>query len=667
MKKKQLLLIVLSIYSAILWAQAPAHYYDAANGKTGYELKSALKNIITDGYVSYSYNDLYTIYRSSDTDSYYENDGTVLDIYSEKPQQIDAYEYTHTSDKCGSYSGEGDCYNREHIVPQSVFGSASPMKSDAHFVVPVDGYVNGRRSNYPFGIVDSPTWTSSNGSKLGPNVTPGYSDTVFEPIDEFKGDIARMLFYFATRYEDQVANWNHPMFDGTSDKVFSDWFLAILLDWNQADPVSQREIDRNNAVYSYQKNRNPFIDHPEWVGAIWGGDSSGGGDGDNGGGNSEVIKIMDFDGTTPEWSFTTNTTFFDNGADGFFGIYNANQDRYDGQPYDTGIGNASDVAVIDNETIEGDFLFVNDLDDEGDNGTSGEAILSFKTIDISKYTNIIFSFDYDMNGFDASDYIKYEIFEDGNSKGTTKVTSNTEGTISVNVSSGTSEFKVLFKIKQNGGADQGAIDNIKLIGKSSDSSSNPECIPVILSLTFDNYPEETSWELNNDSDQTVASGGTYDNESDGSNLDVELCLDLGCYTLNVYDAYGDGMCCNYGNGSYTLVNQNNDNVLVSGGSFQDEESSDFCLGSNKSFSRSKDNGKKSNYLKVYPNPVGNVLNIDINDAKMNSYQIFDISCKIIKKNFFKKHAIDVSDLSSGIYILKLNSYKKTIIRRFIKL
>ena len=253
----------------LMIAQIPAGYYDAANGKTGYELKTALKDIITNGHNDQGYDALYTLYQSSDVDNYYENDQTLLDIYSEIPSGADSYEYAQTGDKCGNYQGEGDCYNREHLVPQSVFNSAAPMKNDGHFVVPSDGYVNSKRSNYAFGIVNNPDWTSTNGSKVGPNTTAGYTGTVFEPIDEFKGDIARMLFYFATRYEDQVASWSHPMLNGTSDQVFSDWFLDILLQWNTDDPVSQREIDRNEAVYNFQGNRNPYIDHPEWVNEVW--------------------------------------------------------------------------------------------------------------------------------------------------------------------------------------------------------------------------------------------------------------------------------------------------------------------------------------------------------------------------------------------------------------
>jgi chitodextrinase len=143
------------------------------------------------------------------------------------------------------------------------------MVSDAHFITPTDGKVNGQRSNYPHGMVASPTWTSLNGSKLGASTTAGYSGTVFEPIDEFKGDIARMYFYFATRYETTVSGYTYAMFNGTSNQVFTTAFLNMLLTWNAQDPVNAREIARNNAIYGTQNNRNPYIDHPEYVQAIW--------------------------------------------------------------------------------------------------------------------------------------------------------------------------------------------------------------------------------------------------------------------------------------------------------------------------------------------------------------------------------------------------------------
>ena len=259
---------VLLLFVTIGIAQIPSNYYSTSTG-TGYTLKTQLYNIIK-GHIDPGYAGLYTTYQTSDRDYYYENDATILDMYSEKPTGVDPYNYSAgTTQRCGTYSVEGDCYNREHIIPQSTFGSAAPMVSDAHFITPTDGKVNGVRSNYPHGPVTTPTFTSLNGGKLGSSTIAGYTGPIFEPINDFKGDIARMYFYFATRYENTVAGYSYAMFNGTSNQVFTTAFLNLLITWHNQDPVNAREIDRNNAIYAIQKNRNPYIDHPEYVQAIW--------------------------------------------------------------------------------------------------------------------------------------------------------------------------------------------------------------------------------------------------------------------------------------------------------------------------------------------------------------------------------------------------------------
>jgi endonuclease I len=272
MRQTTLLLLSLLLFLPILNAQIPAGYYATAEGLEGYVLKTALHNII-DNHTVHTYDQLYGGYVTTDTDHYFENDGTVLDVYSENPAGTDPYNWTHGNNQCGNYSNEGDCYNREHIFPQGFFNEASPMKSDIHHVLPTDGKVNGMRGNLPFGEVGSVDWTSLNGSKRGTCNWPGYTGTVFEPIDEFKGDIARCLLYFVTRYEDQLSGFdpsdpNNPL-DGSSNQSFEDWHIAMLISWHLQDPVNQREIDRNDAAYDYQNNRNPYIDHPEWVECIW--------------------------------------------------------------------------------------------------------------------------------------------------------------------------------------------------------------------------------------------------------------------------------------------------------------------------------------------------------------------------------------------------------------
>ena len=266
MKLKLLLLLLLC--SLFAFAQIPSGYYSTATSN-GYTLKTQLYNIIK-GHTDQGYAGLYVTYETSDIDSFYENDGTVLDMYSENPTSIDPYNYSISSaQRCGTYSKEGDCYNREHIIPQSVFAENFPMKSDAHSVTPTDGQVNNLRSNYPHGTVATVITTSLNGSKMGTSGIAGYSGSIFEPLDEFKGDIARMYFYFATRYENTVAGYTFAMFNGTTDQVFTTAFLTMLLTWHAQDPVNAREISRNNAIYARQNNRNPYIDRPEFVQAVW--------------------------------------------------------------------------------------------------------------------------------------------------------------------------------------------------------------------------------------------------------------------------------------------------------------------------------------------------------------------------------------------------------------
>lgn len=268
MKKTSLLWVALLAMFASVIAQPPTNYYGTAVGKSGNQLLIALHDIIDD-HTSVSYDQLWISFRTTDD----KPSGKVWDIYSDIPDGTPYYEFTFDTDQCGNYSGEGDCYNREHSVPKSWFGDAYPMYSDLFHLYPTDGYVNNRRGNNPLGEVSSPTWTSTNGSKVGNNTYPGYSGTAFEPIDEYKGDLARSYFYMSVRYSDEnLGQETNSMFQGSELKS---WALAMLMEWHEEDPVSQKEIDRNNEIdTSIQHNRNPFIDCPELVDQIFGSGSS---------------------------------------------------------------------------------------------------------------------------------------------------------------------------------------------------------------------------------------------------------------------------------------------------------------------------------------------------------------------------------------------------------
>lgn len=263
MKKIVLLLLGVIGFIDFSYGQIPPGYYNSAAGLTGNALRVALHDII-DGHSSQSYDALWSHFYSTDRKS----NNKVWDMYSDVPSGTPAYEFTFYTQQCGSYDEEGDCYNREHSFPASWFNDGSPMYTDLFHLVPTDGYVNNMRGNYAFGEVNSPTWTSTNGSKRGPNAYTGYSGTAFEPIDAYKGDFARNYFYMMVRYYGSMGSWDGPMMSGGD---LAPWALNMLRDWHLADPVSQKEIDRNNAVYAIQGNRNPFIDYPDWVCSIWGG------------------------------------------------------------------------------------------------------------------------------------------------------------------------------------------------------------------------------------------------------------------------------------------------------------------------------------------------------------------------------------------------------------
>jgi len=279
MIRKLLGACALLVMGVTVLGQIPTGYYDGAAGLSGAPLKTALSHIIK-GHTKFSYDYLWTAFYTTDD----KPNGTVWDVYSDVQDGSlngnPPYVFYFGSNQCATTPGyEGACYNREHSFPKSWMGAveSDTMYTDLFHLCPADSYVNTRRNNYPYGVVSVPTWVSQNGSKLGPCSTAGYTGVVFEPRDEFKGDLARNYFYMATRYESRITAWElldpfgDAVLDGSSFPCFEPWFENMLLAWHAADPVSQKEIDRNNTIYNTsQHNRNPFIDHPEYVDFIWG-------------------------------------------------------------------------------------------------------------------------------------------------------------------------------------------------------------------------------------------------------------------------------------------------------------------------------------------------------------------------------------------------------------
>ncbi|KOG36107.1 endonuclease I family protein [Streptomyces resistomycificus] len=224
-------------------------YYAGAIGKTGTSLKSALNNIIS-SQTKLSYSAVWNALKVTDQDP--NNSNNVVLLYSG---------ISRSKSLNGGNSGN---WNREHVWAQSHgdFGTSAGPGTDLHHLRPEDVSVNSIRGNKDFDNGGS-TFTNAGGSLTDSNS--------FEPRDAVKGDVARMILYMAVRYEGEDS-WPdlEPNDTVTNGSVPYHGRLSVLKQWNEEDPPSAFEENRNEVIYdTYQHNRNPFIDHPEWVEAIW--------------------------------------------------------------------------------------------------------------------------------------------------------------------------------------------------------------------------------------------------------------------------------------------------------------------------------------------------------------------------------------------------------------
>ena len=289
MKKYIVSFVALLWVAQMMWAgsvtpaaQIPAYYADA-DGLAGKQLWTAISSITNRGFSTLSYSGLWTAYKKTDV---YPADsvgkaGKIWDMYGECP-------FTFGSDQCGSYSGVCDCYNREHSIPKSWFGgSTSGIGCDIFHLVPTDGKINSTRSNDEFGEVagaknyyGNGTGTAGTWSTDRPTIASAAgevihgSGNVFEPKDQYKGDFARG--YMGTIIKWQLANMTTANNFFSGEYTPSGYFgftkkaVVLMMKWHREDPVSQKEIDRNNGIQATQGNRNPFIDYPYLAEYIWG-------------------------------------------------------------------------------------------------------------------------------------------------------------------------------------------------------------------------------------------------------------------------------------------------------------------------------------------------------------------------------------------------------------
>lgn len=230
---------------------APADdYYQAAIGKTGAELKTALHGIISTN-TQLTYDEVWDGIKAADEDP--ANPANVILIYSGRSQAKTAN------------GGDPDQWNREHVWAKSHgdFGTATGPGTDLHHLRAEDVSVNAERGNKDFDDGGSPV------AEAAGSLT---DDDSFEPRDAVKGDVARMVLYMAVRYDGTEGypdlEPNDSVDNGSAPNIGR---LSVLLAWNAQDPPDAAEQHRNQVIYDqFQHNRNPFIDHPEWAGSIYG-------------------------------------------------------------------------------------------------------------------------------------------------------------------------------------------------------------------------------------------------------------------------------------------------------------------------------------------------------------------------------------------------------------
>lgn len=257
MKRHLMALMALMAWAAA-WAEIPAGYYTSIDGKKDAELKKAVYLVIRNLTGISSYSALPQYFQSTDV---YPGGRRWWDMYSDIPLYAP------------SFSG----LNREHSFPKSWWGGSTSVNAytDLNHLYPAEAAANMAKSNYPLGEVDTRyALDFDNGmTRVGYAVAGqgGGAKYVFEPDDEYKGDFARTYFYMVTCYQDYTWAAKYSwMLQQNAYPTLSDWAIQLLLRWHRQDPVSQKEIDRNEQVYRFQNNRNPFIDFPSLAEYIWG-------------------------------------------------------------------------------------------------------------------------------------------------------------------------------------------------------------------------------------------------------------------------------------------------------------------------------------------------------------------------------------------------------------
>lgn len=627
--KKIYLSLIATIAAAMAYAQAPSGYYSSANGLTGESLKAALNDII-DGHTEYSYSDLWDLLKETDKDP--NNSNNVIGIYSRFSMDADE-----------EYDG-GSGWNREHVWAKSRgdFGTSNGPGTDLHHIRAEDVTTNSARGNLAFDDGGS-TYVDSGGNYSG--TTPAKSDSdSWYPGDEVRGDVARMIFYMAVRYEGENGEVDLELTEdilSTSDKQPYHGVLSALLAWNELDPVSSVEMTRNNTIYSYQGNRNPFIDNPDYADAIWGsGSGSGGGGGSSSCSDTEVTFTLVTDNYPSEtsWTLTSGSSTIASGS---------------------GYTNTNTTYTEDLCLADGSYTFtIYDSYGDGICCSQGNGSYNFSTLSESLASG---------GSFSSSETVSFSIGSGsgggGSISGSVLISEYVEGSSNnkaieiANLSSGSVDLSnYSLKRQTNGSGDWStaltlsgtlASQDVYVVVNSSAGSSLQSKADFLTSsdvITFNGNDPVGLFESGN----LIDIVGTYSGGSSNFAQNVTLQRKASITSGNT----------TYTSSEWTSLAQDTFDGLGS-----------LTSSSSRTSSSATQQIDALETAALYPNPASNSINLDIkvHANEVHRLQIYNLSGKLIYEDRIEpselkiKTSINTEQWKRGIYLIELGDYKAKFI------
>lgn len=669
MKISKLLLtsIILSIFAnTYIWAQGT--YYNTvesqvANGLDCMPLKQALHDLIDNHTVRDYFADLTPFICTYDVDA----NGIIIDRY-----------------KGTSYSCSGNslpsAMNREHVLPKSWWGGSTSVTqySDFHNLFPSDAVTNSDKSAYPLGLVSTSIngnypYTSFPMTNIGldgqpcTNINNGttFDDFVFEPDNGYKGDFARVFLYMAVRYQDEIINQNWKNVNSQTASVFSNDMLTIyepclltmLLQWHNQDAPSALEIARNNAIAlsTHQGNRNPFIDHPEYASLIWESPCA-----TTTACAVEQLNACDFTSVPVTTNTGTQPTWLCN-ADGSYTI----------NAYTAG-NNASEQWLI-----------------------YGPVNLSNATL-----ANLVIDIDENYTGPDL-EFLWNATSNNPASPNWNLVTTAGNADVfglNINYAAATGNPSVYIGIRYTATGASGGTHSFILSNISLETDNC--CASVDLNLSFDGFPNQTSWSIVDANNMVVASSNSYNGQPSYSTLTESTCLPDGCYTLQMNDALNNGMCPFQSSavgvstfitpgtlispgsivgtlslvatpglcGNYNLTDANGTVLVSGGGAFGASQSQNFCI--NNGLAPKLEQLKTNQILTVSPSLAREFVQISYQSHafELATLLVTDINGKVylMEEHIQAEQKLNISNLPKGMYLVHSHSQTGNVTQKFIK-